>query len=72
MQYDLFDRFDLMINTFTISRTLHVIKINKKNLRRVTSERSQFCHNAYFLTINDFTHNQFVFLNENIINEHTM
>ena len=56
MQYDFFDRFDLIINTFTILRTLHVIKINKKNLRRIASERSQFYHNAYFLTINDFTH----------------
>ena len=54
MQYDLFDRFNLIINTFTISKTLHIIKINKKNLRRIISKRSQFYRNAYFLTINDF------------------
>ena len=52
----LFDRFDLIINTFTISKTLYVMKINKKSLRRIVSERSQFYHNAYFLTINDFTY----------------
>ena len=72
MQYNLFDRFDLMINTFTILRILHVIKINKKSLRRIISERSQLYRNAYFLTINDFTYDQLVFLNENVINEHTM
>ena len=54
MQYDFFDRFNLIINTFTILKTLHVMKINKKSFRRVISECSQFYHNAYFLTINDF------------------
>ena len=48
MQYNLFDRFDLIINTFTISKTLHVIKINKKNLRRIISKRSQLYRNAYY------------------------
>ena len=57
MQYDFFDRFDLIINTFTISKTLHAMKINKKSFRRITSKRSQLCRNAYFLTINNFTYN---------------
>ena len=57
MQYDLFDRFNLIINTFTILKTLHVIKIDKKSLRRIISERWQLCYNAYYLTINDFIYN---------------
>ena len=72
MQYNLFDRFNLIINTFTISKTLYVIKINKKNLHRIISKRSQFYRNAYYLTINDFIYNQLVFLNESAINEHIM
>ena len=57
MQYNLFDRFNLIINTFIILKTLHVIKINTKNLRRIILIRSQFHRNAYYLTINDFIYN---------------
>lgn len=56
MQYDLFDRFDLVVYTSTICRTLRSMKINRKSLRRIVSERSQICRDSYFLIINSFAH----------------
>ena len=72
MQFNFFDRFNLIINTFIILKTLHIMKINKKNLRRMILKRSQLYRNAYYLIINNFIYNQLVFLNESIINKYIM
>ena len=72
MQYDLFDRFDLLINQSTISKTLRAIKISRKCLRREASERSQIYRDRYFLEVSNFTYNMLVFLDESAINKHTI
>jgi transposase len=72
MQYELFDSFDLIVSQSTISKTLHAMKISRKSLRRVASERSQLCRDTYFLAVSDFTHDQLVFLDESAANEHIM
>ena len=36
MQYNLFDVFDLVVSQSTISKTLHSMKIGRKNLGRIS------------------------------------
>ena len=48
IQHDLFDRFGLRVSRPTISNTLHAMKISRKDLRRLASERSQ--------TVTDHSH----------------
>lgn len=72
MQYEFFDRFNLIVTQFTISNTLHIMRINRKNFRRIIAERSQFYRDAYYLIINIFIYDQLVYLNENVINEYIM
>ena len=72
MQYNLFDLFGLIVDRSTISKTLRSMKISRKSLRRIASERSQLCRDMYFLEVSNYTHDQLVFMDESAANEHTM
>ena len=69
----LFDRFDVVVVLFTISRCLkNQMKINRKILKKKIMKKSQTCRNVYMLRISEFISDQLMFLNENAANEHTM
>ena len=48
------------------------MKISRKSLRRIASERSQLYRDTYFLAVSNYTHDQLVFMDESAANEYTM
>ena len=54
-----------------MTRTLEEMKISRKNLRRLASERSQLYRDAYFLEFSKYAYEQIVYLDESAANEHT-
>ena len=72
MQYYLFDEWNIFVNQSTVARTLRSMKINRKNLRREATERSQMCRDTYMLEVSKFTHDMLVFLDESAASEHTI
>ena len=68
----LYDDWSIVCDEETISKVLKHYEISKKKIQRETLKRSQTCRDSYMLQLFEFTNDQLCFLDEIVVNEHTL
>lgn len=66
----LYDKFEVWVDTATISKALKTIKIIRKIMKKVTLEYSKTCCNDYHREVAQYTAEQIIAIDKSMAFEH--